>query len=387
MINRVEIEITGKNPDYFLKEIIKKKINLYNIRKENKKIYIIIDYEDYKKIIDIKTTHKTKIVNRFGINKIYSYIKIYYYIIVLFILGIIINILLSNMILKVDVIHPNKNLKKIITKDLSNLGLKKYKWKISFNEKEKIKETILSKEKDILEWIEIEEQGTKYIVKIEERKKNKKEELCPPRHIIAKKNAMITRIEATQGEVVKKINDYVSPKDVIISGLIHNKETIVSKRCSEGKVYGEVWYTVKVLIPKTITKEKLVNNNDYGLSINIFNKKKELFNKLLNYKKTKYNIIDSKIIPFNLSFSKYQEKKITKEKISINTVDERAITLAEKTIKKKLSSDEQVLGKKVLKKKEKNSKIEIEVFFKVEENITNFQNIEELNIEEMNKKE
>ena len=113
MINRVEIEITGKNPDYFLKEIIKKKINLYNIRKENKKIYIIIDYEDYKKIIDIKTTYKTKIVNRFGINKIYSYIKIYYYIIVLFILGIIINILLSNMILKVDVIHPNKNIKKI----------------------------------------------------------------------------------------------------------------------------------------------------------------------------------------------------------------------------------------------------------------------------------
>ena len=74
----------------------------------------------------------------------------------------------------------------------------------------------------------------------------------------------------------------------------------------------------------------------YGLSINIFNKNKELFNKLLNYKKTQYNIIDSKIIPFNLSFSKYQEKKIIKEKINSRNVDTRALTLAEKTIKKSI---------------------------------------------------
>ena len=198
---------------------------------------------------------------------------------------------------------------------------------------------------------------------------------------------MITRIEAISGEVVKKKNDYVIPNDVIISGLIYNKDTIVSKRCSIGNVYGEVWYTVKVLIPKVLVKEKLYNNYDYGISINIFNKNKKLFNKLKKYKEHQYNIIDSNIIPFNISFTKFQEKKIIKEKINVQTIDKRAITTAEKKILKRLKDDESVIGKKVLKKTEKNSKIEVEVFFKVEENITAFQDIEELNIEEMNKKE
>ena len=54
---------------------------------------------------------------------------------------------------------------------------------------------------------------------------------------------------------------------------------------------------------------------------------------------------------------------------------------------KRLKDDEHIISKKVLKKNEFNSKIEIEVFFKIEENITDYQSIEELNIEEMNKKE
>ena len=265
--------------------------------------------------------------------------------------------------------------------------MKKKKWKISYDEKEKIKDKLLNIEKDNIEWLEIEEHGTKYIIKVEERKKNKKEELCPQRHIIAKKNAMITRIEAISGEVVKKKNDYVSKGETVISGLIHNKETIVTKRCSEGKIYGEVWYTVKVSIPKTIVKEKLIKNYDYGISIKIFKKNIILFNKLRNYEKTEYNLIKNNVVPINLSFVKFQEKKEYKEIITDETSDKKAIKIASTEMLRKLKNDEHIISKKVLKKKEFNSKIYIEVFFKVEENITGFQNIEELNIEELNKKE
>ena len=43
MINRYKLVITGRNPDYFLKKIIKKKINIYDLEKSHKKIYIVVD--------------------------------------------------------------------------------------------------------------------------------------------------------------------------------------------------------------------------------------------------------------------------------------------------------------------------------------------------------
>ena len=47
--------------------------------------------------------------------------------------------------------------------------------------------------------------------------------------------------------------------------------------------------------------------------------------------------------------------------------------------------NEEILGKKVLKIVENNSKIEVEVFVKTKENITAYQEITDLNIEELNK--
>ena len=387
MINRVKISIIGKNPNYFLKELIRRKINIYNIEKNNKYINIIINYEDYKDILNIKTTYKIKIIKRYGVNKYINIIKKNNYILILFLIGIILNIFLSHLVFKIEVVHPNKNIRKLVLKDLNKFGLKKYKFKLTSKEKESIKEKILTLEKDNIEWLEIEEHGTKYIVKVEERKKNKREELCPMRHIISKKDAIITRIEATSGEVIKKKNDYISKGDVVISGLIHNKDIIVSKRCSEGKIYGEVWYTVKVIIPKKLKKEKLIDNYDYGLKLKILNKNIILFNKLSTYKETAYNIIDNKVIPIKISLSKFQEKKEYNEIITNDNASKKALYVANKKMTKRLKDDEHIISKKVLKKNEFNSKIEIEVFFKIEENITDYQSIEELNIEEMNKKE
>ena len=127
MINRIKISIIGKNPDYFLKELIKKRINIYDIEKSDKNLKIIIEYGDYKELLKIKTTYKMKVIRRYGINKYLNNIKKYYMVIIMFILGIIINILLSHLILKIEVVHPNKNIRKLVIKDLNKLGLKKYK--------------------------------------------------------------------------------------------------------------------------------------------------------------------------------------------------------------------------------------------------------------------
>ena len=59
----------------------------------------------------------------------------------------------------------------------------------------------------------------------------------------------------------------------------------------------------------------------------------------------------------------------------MNNCDNDAIKLAEEKLLLKLGKEDSILTKKVLKKELKNSKIIVEVFFKVKEDITSYKDI------------
>ena len=100
-------------------------------------------------------------------------------------------------------------------------------------------------------------------------------------------------------------------------------------------------------------------------------------NSLSNYFffKFSWSWISYNIIPININLTKYLETKIMKKIYTINNIDEIALNISEKEMKKKLRKDEEILSKNVLKKSINNSKIEIEVFLKVKEDITSYQDI------------
>lgn len=385
MKNRLKIKVTGKNTNYFFKELLRNKINIYNLNKSKSKLELIIDEEDYEKIKQIKTTNKIKIIDYFGISKLKYLLKKYRLIIIFFILSIFFNIFLSNIIFSVEINNSNKVLVKEIKSELEKMGLKKYNLALSTKKLNTIKNKLLEN-KDI-EWIEIERVGTKYIVNVEMRKLKSKEAECKPRNIVSKKNAVITRIEAEKGEIVKKKDDYVVKGETIISGLIHNKETVKNKVCVVGKVYGNTWYTVHVKFSQNETIKKQTNKKKHSLTIKILNKNILYNNNLKNYKIKQYNIIDSKIIPINIGVSKYYEIKEYKRLLTDKSQDEKALSEATKAIKKRLPSDATIIDKKILKKSINNSKIEVDVFIVAEENITDYFDISTLDIDELNKKE
>ena len=386
MNNQMKLKVTGKNPKNYLKELIRENINLYNITINNNYLEIIINQKDYEKVIKIKTSYKIEIIDYYGYSKIKYFLKQYCSLI--FIIGLCIIYIneLSNRIFFIEVEHSNPNIIKIVKSDLKKYGIEKYKRKVSFQQKQKIKEKILEKEKDYLEWIEIEEIGTKYIVKVEQRKKNKEEKKCIQKNIIDKKNAMILEINASSGEIVKKKLDYVEKGEVLISGFIHNKENIVEKKCSIGEVYGEVWYNVKVSLPK----EKVITKEEKAKKINLYFKieKSIIFNNVnfKTYQKKEYNILRDSIIPINLSIHINRKTTQVRKKYKEIELEKKALKYAEKEINKKLKAEEEVLSKKVLKKEEKNSKIIIDVFVKTKENITGYQDISKIDINELNNK-
>ena len=386
MINKYKIIISGKNPEYFLKELIKRKILIYDFEKTITGIKIIVSEDDYQKIKKTRTIYKIKVINRYGLTRIKYLINKYLFFIISILISIGIITILSNMIFSIQVIHSDENIRNIIINDLKEKGIEKYHFKVNYKVKEDIKQYILNKETDDIEWLEIENVGTKYIVKVEQRKKNRKIDKCEPRNVIAKKDSMILSIDASVGEIVKKKLDYVRKGDILISGLIHNKETIVSKTCATGKIFGEVWYKVTLNLPKKYREENVTGRKKQQLEINIFNNKYTLFSNYKTYKRKVLPIINSDILPFSINITKYLETIVKEDNYSIENVDNKALRIAEDKLIAKLNREDSIIYKKVLKKQEKNSKIIVEVFFKVKEDITDIVSIEDINIDEENKK-
>lgn len=385
MIDRIKIEVTGKYTNYFFKELIRRKINIYDLVKSHNKLEIIIDYKDYKKVKKIKTTSKVKIINRYGVSKLKYLFNKYRLLLFFFLFAIFINIFLSHIIFKVEVINHNKKLVKEIKDELTDLGIKKYNFILSNNKVNNIKEKLLEN-KDI-EWLEIERIGTKYVIKVEERKVKEKEDECLPRNIVSKKNAVITKINVENGEIIKKKNDYVVAGETIVSGLIHNKETVKTKVCAKGLIYGKTWYKVKLSLENTTLNTVYTSNEKTGFYIKILNKEYKLGNKFSEYKIKKYNIVGSKLVPMEISLSKYLEINRKEQQLSKKEIEKKALMLAENKVREGLKKDEHILDKKILKNSINNSKIDIEVFIVAEENITSYFDISGINIDELNKKE
>lgn len=370
MISKYKVAIEGKNPDYFINELIKNNIYIYDLEKEYKKLIIVISLDDYNKLKKIKTSYKFYIIDSYGVVKFKYLVKKYLFFLICMFLGICLNIFLSKLIFDVEVVHSNRYIREIVYNNLRERGIYKYRFKVNYLEKEKIIKEILKKESNDIEWLEIEEIGTKYIVKVEQRKKNKEEEVCVPRNIVAGKDAFILEIQADVGEVVKKKYDYVKKGDIVISGIIHNKEEEVSRKCATGKIYGEVWYKVNLEIPMEYKEEIVTGKEKNTFEINFLNKNISLFNNFKTYKKNSTFLIGSNLLPISLNFTKYLETDVKMYKYNLFNVDDYALELASKKIKNKLGTRGEVVSKKVLKKSIKKSKIIIEVFVKVKEDIT-----------------
>ena len=387
MNSRYRILIQGKNVSYFVSLLIGKHVSIYQKEEVPSGVILLVDAEGWKIIQEIKTSYSITILNRYGIAKIQYLVHKYFVFLlgIVFFLGII--FFLSHVIFQVDVVHSNELIRSIIYEDLKQFGIERFHFKVSYEEKEEIVEKILEKETEKIEWLEIEEVGTKYIVRVEERKKSKEKKACRPQNIVAKKDAMILEIHAEEGEVKKKKLDYVKRGDVIISGLIYNKEDIVSKRCARGQVFGEVWYQVTLEIPKHYHEEKVTGKKKRKLEVQFLNTTYHLFSHYDTYQKKSKVLLKSRLLPIQFLFSTYLETEVIDEKYTLDSIDSKAYSLALEKLSQQLSKDDEVISKKILKKYEKDSKIIVEVFFRVKEDITDTVSIEDINIEEENQKE
>lgn len=382
--SKIKINIKGRKIERFIKRLADNKINIYNMEMINRnEANIVILKSDYLKVLNIKSIYEFNIVGGTGMIKIRKTLKLNSLILVFLVIGIIVLQILSRMIFSIEVIHTDKSIRNKMLSELENYGLKIHAFKKSYDEVQKIKEQILTNHKDDIEWLEIENIGTKYIVRLEERKIKNNEESNEKRHVIASKNAIIKKIEAENGEIVKEINSYVNAGDIIISGNITLNEQVKNTVSASGHVYGEVWYKVKVDYPLAYSEKHETGNSQKRLVFNFLNKSYEL-----GFKKYKDKNVSSKtllkhiFLPISLTYDNQREVIAIDEVYTIEQAIKKAEERAYAEINSKLNDKEKILSSKNLKVDVNDSKIELEMFFTVYEDITEYQKIEENIVEE-----
>lgn len=256
----------------------------------------------------------------------------------------------------------------------AKVGIKEGAWKVKLKEPQ-----LLQKEMAALlpetSWIGVQLEGTKVTIQVVEKEVQEPLQQLGPRHLVAKKKAIVHRVEAEAGKSMVNVNQYVNKGQVLISGVIGN-DTRQSLVAAKGKVEGEVWYVSDVSVP--------IQRTSYHLT----GQKQDLF----------YLVIGSyavrlwpfQTIPFEnyeasekrvqLGYSQYSLplgwKKVSRYEAEArrNSIsEEEAILVAKKFARQdvlaKAGKDAVIKDEKVLHVKTENGKVYLSIHYAVIEDI------------------
>lgn len=382
--SKVRVRVKGKNIERFLKRLVNRQIELYKIEHlKYDEINIIILKSDYKKVEEIKTIYELNIQEVYGIERFQQVIGKNKYVILAFAIGLVLLYLLTHTIFEIEVIHNSRDLRNLLQTELNEKGIGLWKPIQSYDSIQKIKNEILEKYKDKIEWLEIERVGTKYIVRVEERILTDNPPQYELQDVVAKKSAILLQIEAESGEIVKNINDYVKPGDTVISGNIKLGEEVKQQIAARGHIYGEVWYKATVEYPLAYYEEKETGKKHTVYTYHFLNQRIELFN-FHAYKEKKIEsktLWKSNVFPFSLTKEEQKEVVIIDETYTKEQAIEKAKEAATEKVKARLKEKEEIIRVQQLKVDTNERTIIVELFFAVLEDITDTRRIEPIEIE------
>lgn len=366
MNNFVLIKFDYKDEPYIIKKILNNNISIFNSYQKNRYVFYKLSKDDYKLLSRVDYKKSIKYVKSYDFNYALKVLKQNIEKILLSAVIVIIIFISKLIIIKVNIHTNDKNLEKLIKYSLEDENIKNFSEKKSFRNIENIKNKILKKYKNDIEWIEIKNSGYYYDVYIIKRKKKEINEESNRCNYVAIKSGTVKSVTAKKGVLLTQENNFVNAGDILISGQIIYNEELKKEICASGKVYGEVWYKVNVSFPltrKILYKQK---NGKYNIVFNFFNKKYKIFNDKANFNKSIVKIGFKNINLKIIKSEKYKEKNV---KLKEKEGEKNALKKARKNVLLKASRNAKIIDENILKKYTKNDKIYLEVLISVEEEI------------------
>ena len=380
MDSMVKIKVEGSNIHNYLKRIMKKKIHIIRaIPVSYKEVHLILKYSEYQRLLQLRSIYEITVLQYRGKLSFFQKLKKNYILLLFLTLGILFLGVLSRVIFYVDIIHQDKEIRELLEGELKRYDIKRYSFKKDYEELENIEDEILENNKDRLEWIEIIEYGTKYIVRIEERKLNEEEEEFQYQSIVSKKSAVLVEVDAISGEKVKNVNDYVKKGDTIISGYITLPSGATVATMAKGKVLGEVWYRVKIDYPIVYQETNLTGKSKKVYVIRFFNHRISLFDfdEYHSFQSQDKVLIRSNLLGIELVREKQFEAIVKDEVYTEDIAQVKAVNYVKEKLMKDNEDIVEIQEVKILANSSDEDSIEFDLFVRAIEDIGEVVEIEE----------
>ncbi|WP_232695363.1 sporulation protein YqfD [Brevibacillus daliensis] len=224
-------------------------------------------------------------------------------------------------------------------------------------------------------YVAVEIIGTKAIIQVVEKVEGEKPIIQDSKHIVAKKKAVIHSIFAETGKTMVKVDQYVEPGQVLISGIIGNdqRQALVP---ANGKVEGEVWYRSEVIVP--LIQNRLVYTGEkqkrhYLLAGSNVLRIWPFETITYKHEKKTEKRYQPSFFDFSLPIGWKMEIDRELEPQIVRMTEQEAIEVAKrfarKDILKQAGEDAKIKEEKVLHVKQENGKVYISIYYSVIENI------------------
>ena len=141
---------------------------------------------DLKRVRKYLVSYQAEVIDETGIYKLKKELKKNNLIITGIVFAVIIFLILTNLIVKINVIHEDASLRELIMDSLKEAGVTTLSFKKSYEEYEEIIESIKDKYPDKIEWLEIDAEGMVLNVRVEERIINEYQKDYSTCHLVAR---------------------------------------------------------------------------------------------------------------------------------------------------------------------------------------------------------
>ncbi len=290
---------------------------------------------------------------------------------VLFFIGLY---MLSSFVWSVEVTGTKHIDPARVIRAADEIGIKQGAWKVKLKEPLLLQKELLSLLPEAA-WVGIDIQGTKVRLQVVEKEAPVKPLATGPRHLVAKKRAVIHKILPEVGKSQVTNNQLVEKGQVLISGIIGNdtRQQAVSAR---GKVQGEVWYVSNTSVPLKQTIYRLTGEKQeqqyllvgsYAIQVWPFNK--ELFSEAQTSEKRYVPSYAGYTSPVGWKTVEYAQIELITKQLSTEEATEVAKKFARADILQKAGKDAFIQDEKVLHVTAENGKVYVSIHFSVIEEI------------------
>lgn len=373
----VRIAVRGKHTEQLINELYTQEISIWDIsRLGEDQVSMMLMLPDFFRLRPLlrRTGCRVHVLERYGLPfslRQLSKRSFFASGLLLFLLGLY---MLSSLVWTIEVKGNERIHTEQILEAAKKEGVFPFQWSFRLKKMDEISKEIHAQLPDAT-WIGVSKQGTKIMIHVVESAVPDSKKLVNPRNLVAKVDAVVTQIIASQGKAVVRPNTRVKKGNVLISGIIGSTDMprIVP---AQGTVKGLVWHEYNISVP-FLTKEKTftgaykerqyIQLGDRRLQVSGYG----------GIEFANYEIIEeeeqagvSRIkLPIKWVHEKIMEvAEVAKERSEDETV-RVGLEQAHADIAAKYGGDSRIVTEKILHQKADNGKVNLKVLFEVEQSI------------------